>query len=138
MLNQLKNQFFQSFSLSFVWLLVLVGMFYHPTSLSLVFVWKLVLIAGLLAVVFGVLYEYFWKYSTTKARTNVIITSTINFITGYTCVYLFSPSMFEMILPYAGIVLILTIIGHILGFYVYSKYETKKRSKELNALLQKQ
>ncbi len=138
MFNQLKNQFFQSFTLSFVWLLILVGIFFKPASVSLLFIWKIVLIAGLLAMVFGVLYEYFWKYATTKARTNVIITSGINFITGYLCVYLFSTSMFEVILPYAWAVLTVTIIGHTFGFYVYSKYEAKNSSKALNALLGEQ
>lgn len=135
MFKQLKNNFTQAFGSTLVWIIILVTIFIKPQAISLTYLWSLIAIATIVSIVFGVLYTYLWNYSTYKATTNIIITSVLNFIAGMASLYLFSSDMFFWILPYAPFIVIITLIGHIIGFYLYSKVEKKKSAKQLNDLL---
>jgi len=77
-----------------------------------------------------------WNYSTLKVTTKITISTLLNFCCGMGSVYLFSPKVFEFIKPYLLLILVLTLIGHIIGFYFFSKYENKKIADSLNRSLE--
>jgi len=136
MFKQLRNNFTQAFGGTLVWILILVTLFVKPQTVALLQVWSMVAIAAMMALVFGVIYTYLWKYSTNKASTNIVISSALNVVTGLLSVYLFSREMFDWILPYAVYIAIATVLGHVLGFYFYAKAERRKSAGQLNELLE--
>lgn len=135
MFKHLKNNFIQAFGITFVWLIILITLFLRPKSISLDYLWGLIAIAAILSLTFGVIYTYLWEYSTFKASINVIISTTLNAIASFTCLYLFSSEMFSIVLPFAPYIIALTLLGHIIGFYLYSKVENRKLAKEINISL---
>lgn len=135
MIKQLKNNFVQGTLGSLIWLIFLTSLSYSGKMIPFNFIWRLIIISCLLGLVFGVIYPYLWEYATFKTTTNIITSSLLNSFCGFLSVYLYSIDMFLFIKPYLIYMVILTIIGHTLGFYFYSKYDNKKQAKELNELI---
>lgn len=137
MVKQFKLSFFQTFTITFVWILVLMSVFFENQTLSILYAWNLVGISVIYAVIFGIMYPTLWNFSSMKASYKIIISSVINILGGICAVWLFSPYMFEIIKPRILEMCIITIVGHVIGFYFYSKWDNKKSSNELNELLKR-
>lgn len=137
MIKQFKSSFFQIFSLTFIWVLLLISIFLGDVSLSVKYTWNLVCIGAISSIIFGVMYPALWNFSSLKAFNKIAISSIINTLGGIITVWLFSPDMFIFIKPWILSIFILTIIGHVIGFYFYSKWDNTKTSEELNNLLKK-
>lgn len=135
MIKELRSSFFQTSFITTVWLVLLVSIFNQNYLLDATAVWRLLLIGIIFGLVFGVLAPYLWDYATFSVTKNVLISTLANVLCGLTSIYLFSSEMFSFIIPWTPIILMLTLIGHILGFYFYSKLENKKISLELNEKL---
>ncbi|GCF94376.1 hypothetical protein NRIC_22670 [Enterococcus florum] len=134
MIRELKNNFMQAALGSTLWITALTSLFYRQQMIPLSFVWKLFSIGGLLGFIFGVSYPYLWNYSTFQARTNILISSVLNTLGGFLALYLFSSYLFSIVRPYFFPILGLTLIGHTLGFYFYSRYQQQRLAKELNQI----
>lgn len=137
MVKELKSSFFQTSFVTTVWLTLLVSIFNRSYLLDVTAVWRLFIIGMIFGLVFGVLAPYLWEYATFSVTKNVLISTLANVLCGLSSVYIFSSEMFSRVIPWAPVILVLTLIGHILGFYFYSKYENKKLSTELNARLKR-
>lgn len=135
MIKELRSSFFQTSFITTVWLVLLVSIFNQNYLLDVTAVWRLLLIGIIFGLVFGVLAPYLWDYATFSVTKNVLISTLANVLCGLTSIYLFSSEMFSFIIPWTPIIFMLTLIGHILGFYFYSKLENKKLSLELNEKL---
>ena len=66
---------------------------------------------------------------------NIVITSTLNILGGMTIVWLYSPDMFDVIAAWFPGMWLLSIVLHILAFYVYARMDNKKKVEELNRIL---
>ncbi|WP_315169162.1 hypothetical protein [Metaclostridioides mangenotii] len=137
MVKQLKSDFFQTFSITFVWILGLISIFLNDLTLTLPYIWKLVGISTIFAIIFGLMYPVLWNFSSMKVYGKIIISSVINISGGVASVWLFSTNMFEIIKPWIFMMLIIAILAHIIVFYFYSNWENQKISNELNKLLKK-
>lgn len=137
MLKQFKLPFFQTFSATLIWILILISVFLGDVTLSIRYTWNLVGISAIFAMIFGVMYPALWNFSSIKAISKIIISSSINFVGGIIAVWLFSPDMLDIIRPWIILIAIATILGHIIVFYFYSKWDNEKESDELNKLLRK-
>jgi len=127
--KQLKLSFFQTFSMTFIWILLLISIFLNDITFSVNYTWNLVCISAISASIFGIMYPTLWNFSSMKAFNKIAISSIVNTLGGLVAVWLFSISMFNFIKPW--------IIGHIISFYFYSKWYNDKNSDELNNLLKK-
>lgn len=132
MIREFKNNFMQVSFVTTIWILFLSTVFIPNRPITLLDVWRLVGIAMLFGLTFGIVYPYLWNYSTFKASINIAISTVINATCGITSVYLFSTEMFQIIVPFILLILLATLLGHIAGFYFYSKYENNKLTKEIN------
>lgn len=137
MIKQFKLSFFQTFSITFIWILLLVSIFLKDITFSINYTWNLVGISGISAIIFGVMYPVLWNFSSMKAFNKIAISSILNTLGATLSVWLFSIHMFNFIKPWIIYIFILTIIGHTVGFYFYSKWENDTNSDELNSLLKK-
>ncbi|MFX0549778.1 hypothetical protein ACOAKC_10635 [Hathewaya histolytica] len=137
MIKQFKLSFFQTFSATFIWILLLMSLFLKDISITISYNWNLVGISTIFALIFGVMYPALWNFSSMKAIYKILISSTINLCGGLISVWLFSSVMFEIIRPWILIIAIVTIIGHIIAFYFYSKWDNGRNSDKLNTLLKK-
>lgn len=135
MYKQLKQNFIQTTLGSILWFSFLASLIFYNKTVPFNFLWHIVGIGLLFGITFGLVYPYFWKYATTVATTNIILSTIINLLCGLLGVYLFSTEMFSLITPYIWLVTLLTLIGHIIAFYFYSKHENKQQAKKLNKLL---
>ncbi len=135
MYKQLKQNFIQTTLGSILWFSFLASLIFYNKTVPFNFLWHIVGIGLLFGITFGLVYPYFWKYATTGATTNIILSTIINLLCGLLGVYLFSTEMFSLITPYIWLVTLLTLIGHIIAFYFYSKHENKQQAKKLNKLL---
>ncbi|WP_086349472.1 hypothetical protein [Candidatus Enterococcus clewellii] len=135
MINQLKQSFFQVFTVTFVWVTFLLTVFFRDQLISISYLWHLIGISTSFGVMFGVVYSGLWNYLTLKPIWNVLISSGLNIAFGLLAVYLFSTEMFAVILPWLPGMLVLSVLLHSLAFYVYAKLEAKRSSKELNELI---
>ncbi|MEE6725427.1 hypothetical protein RAO22_08045 [Pediococcus acidilactici] len=137
MITQLKHNFFQISFLSMGWLTLLISI-YHPTSYIMpTYLWHLFLIAVIVAGVFGVIYPYLWNYTTWGAIRNVGCATLTNFVAIFSGLGLFSNRVLKAILPFWWEILILTLILHILMFYIYRNYQNKKLIQQLNSVSEK-
>lgn len=134
MFNHLKNNFFQAAFGSLVWIVLLCSITDLKSQIPFSYIWHLVGISTLLGLLFGIVYPYLWSYSTFKASMNIALCTVGNTLCSYTCVYLYSTQMFNLVRPFFLAVLLLTLILHIITFYFYSKYENKKMAATLNQL----
>ncbi|CAM2874154.1 hypothetical protein HAHI6034_06615 [Hathewaya histolytica] len=137
MIKQFKLSFFQTFSATFIWILLLMSLFLKDISITISYNWNLVGISTIFALIFGVMYPALWNFSSMKAIYKILISSTINLCGGLISVWLFSSVMFEIIRHWILIIAIVTIIGHIIAFYFYSKWDNERSSDKLNTLLKK-
>ncbi|OZI13199.1 hypothetical protein CD798_01580 [Bacillaceae bacterium SAOS 7] len=135
MVKQLKLSFFQTFSITFVWILVLFSVFLENLTLTIPYIWNLVGISAIFAVILGIMYPTLWGFSSMKAIGKITISSAINIAGGVSAVWLFSPDMFEFIKPWLLAICVMTVLGHVIGFYFYSKWHNQKSSQKLNELL---
>ena len=135
MFKQLKTGFIQTTLGSIIWFTLLASFIFTNKDIPFNFIWHLLAISGLFGLTFGVIYPYFWKFSTLGATLNIIFSTIINVICGLLGIYLFSPEMFFLVKPYILGVIILTFVAHIIAFYFYSKHENQKEAKQLNQLL---
>ena len=137
MINDLKNSFLNVSFMVLIWITFLITIFnLHEEKVSFLYIWNLIGISILMGIVFGIAYPYLWNYSTLKVTTKITISTFLNFFCGIGSVYLFSLKVFELIKPYLLVILVITLIGHIIGFYFFSKYENKKIAASLNSSLE--
>ncbi|OAB27030.1 hypothetical protein PMSD_23930 [Paenibacillus macquariensis subsp. defensor] len=135
MINQLKQSFFQVFTVTTLWIMLLLTIFVKDQSISMLYMWNVAGIAVISAGLFGVMYNALWNYFTLKPIWNIVISSTFNTLGGLAAVWLFSKEMFHFIIPWAPGMLLLSVILHTVGFYFYAKMESKKKVEELNKIL---
>ena len=137
MINDLKNSFLNVSFMVLIWIVFLITIFnLHEEIVNFLYIWNLIGISVLMGIVFGIAYPYLWNYSTLKVTTKITISTFLNFFCCIGSVNLFSPKVFEFIEPYLLLILVLTLIGHIIGFYFFSKYENKKIAASLNRSLE--
>ncbi|MFJ7732232.1 hypothetical protein ACIQXF_10105 [Lysinibacillus sp. NPDC097231] len=137
MIKDLKNSFLQVSFLGMIWIVFLITIFnLHEETVRFLYIWNLIGISILMGIVFGIAYPYLWNYSTFKVTTKITISTFLNFFCCIESVYLFSPKVFEIIKPYLLLIVVITLIGHIIGFYFFSKYENKKIADSLNKALE--
>lgn len=132
MRKELKNSFMQAGFGTLLWISLLGMIFIGNQTIRVFDLWRVMGIGMIAALVFGIVYPYLWNYSTFKASTNILISTVFNVIAGFSCLYLFSLEMFILVFPFSLAIVILTLVGHIVGFYFYSKIENKKIAGELN------
>lgn len=137
MLKQFRLSFFQTFSITFIWILTLISIFFKNDTLTVLYIWNLVAISLIFSMIFGVMYPVLWNFSSMKAINKIFISSAINLVAGLSSVWLFSSYMFEIIRPWIILMAIVTVLGHIIGFYFYSNWDNQKNSDDLNKLLRK-
>jgi len=135
MLKTLKNSFTQAALGSTIWITLLASINNFNQPISFHYIWNILLIGLLLGLTFGVVYPYLWNYSTFKPSTNILISTTVNVVCMFLGLKLYSTDMFNFINPYWIGIILLTLVGHIVGFYFYSKYQNNQLKKELNSLI---
>ncbi|WP_314063881.1 hypothetical protein [uncultured Vagococcus sp.] len=135
MSHTLKNQFFQVFSITTIWVTLLLTLFGQSSSFGISFIWRILAVAFISALLFGVLYTSLWHYFTLPASVNILISASLNLAGGLAVIWLLSPEMFNRVLPWALGMLFLSLIGHVLGFYVYAKKKNDQEVARLNKLL---
>lgn len=133
--HTLKNQFFQVFSITTIWVILLLTLFSQSSSFGISFIWRILGVALISALLFGVLYTSLWHYFTLPASANIMISASLNLVGGLAAIWLLSPEMFSRVLPWTFAMLLLSLIGHVLGFYVYAKQQNDQEVERLNKLL---
>ncbi|MGO2084005.1 hypothetical protein [Vagococcus sp.] len=135
MAKTLKNSFTQAALGSTIWITLLTSVYNSNQAIPFKFIWNIIFIGLLLGLTFGVIYPYLWNYSTFKASLNIFISTIVNSICMFLTVRLYSINLFHLVQPYWIGIVLLTLVGHIIGFYFYSKYQNKQLKKELNQLI---
>lgn len=135
MIKNLSQSFFQVFSVTLVWITLLLTIFFNGQTIALNYLWNLIGIATICALLFGVVYSGLWNYLTFKPVTNILITSVLNIAGGLTSVWLFSTEMFYFIAPWIPGMIMLSLLLHTIAFYVYAKIDVKRKAAELNDLV---
>ncbi|MGR6542680.1 hypothetical protein [Paenibacillus tundrae] len=135
MIKQLRQSFFQVFTLTSLWVTLLLTVFDPNQSIRLTYLWNVAGIAVIAALIFGVMYDALWNYFTLKPVWNIVITSTVNILGGMAMVWLYSSDMYDVIAPWFPGMWLLSIVLHILAFYFYAKMDNKKKVEELNRIL---
>ncbi|MDT2813834.1 hypothetical protein [Vagococcus carniphilus] len=135
MFNSLKTNFIQATLGGTVWVTFLANLVFQKELIPFNYTWHLLAIGGLIGITFGIIYPYLWNYSTFSARLNIFLSTLINTLCGFAGVYLFSVEMFDFIKLFLIPIFVITLIGHIIGFYFYSNYQNKKQVKKLNQLI---
>jgi len=137
MIKDLKNSFLSTTFWGLILIVFLMTIFnLHHEMVNFLYIWNLIGISVLMGIVFGIAYPYLWNYSTLKVTTKITISTLLNFCCGVSSIYLLSLKVFEFIKPYLLVILVITLIGHIIGFYFFSKYENKKIAASLNSSLE--
>ncbi|MBC3900482.1 hypothetical protein [Acetobacterium malicum] len=135
MTKNLKSSFFQVFTLSLIWITVLITVFLNDLTIPITYLWNVIGIAAIFGLMFGVLYSVLWNYLTLKPIMNILISSVLNLFGGLMAVLLFSAPMFYLIAPWIPGMLVLTIFLHTLAFYIYARVDAQKKAGELNELM---
>lgn len=130
MLNQLKQAFFQVFTLTLLWEVLLHILFKFQIQLV-----NAVGIALISACIFGVFYNLLWNYLLFKASWNILISSIFNTLAGFLVIFLVSHNLFLFIKPWIIIIFILTLLLHTIAFYFYARFQNQKHVRELNNYL---
>ncbi len=139
MIKDLKNRFFQVSFLGMVGIVLLTTIFsLHKEIIQFFYIWNLIGISTLMGIVFGIAYPYLWNYSTFKVTTKITVSTFSNFLCSTASVYLLSPKAFEVVQPYLLLIFAITLVGHFIGFYFFSKYDNKKIAASLNKALENQ
>jgi FlaA1/EpsC-like NDP-sugar epimerase len=134
-INQLKNSFFQVFTITSLWVTLLLTIFFRDQSMDMVFLWRIAGIAVISAGIFGVMYSALWNYFTFKPIWNILISSTFSILGGMGMIWLFSVDMFYFISPWLPGMLLLSVVLHFIAFYFYAGFNSKKNAEELNKIL---
>ncbi|AMP21273.1 hypothetical protein AZF37_09070 [endosymbiont 'TC1' of Trimyema compressum] len=134
MIKNLRHSFFQTFSLTFIWILGLLSIF-TKLDFSFNFVWNIVAISLLSGLIFGTMHNAVWNFFTFKPLVNVLVTSIVSIIGGLSIVWLFSVEMFYLVVGWIVPMMMLSIVLHIIAFYFYSKSGSYRKIKELNSLI---
>ncbi|MFB9326816.1 hypothetical protein ACFFSY_12895 [Paenibacillus aurantiacus] len=132
MIKELRESFFQTFTLTSLWVTLLLSLFYKDQSVTTSLLWSAAGIALILAVLYGMLYNVLWNYFTLKPVWNILISSTINIAGGLICVWLFSKEMYDSVIGWWPGMLVLSFVLHTAAFYFYAKSDSKRRADELN------
>lgn len=135
MIQQLKQSFFQVFTLTSLWVTLLLTVFYKDQDISMFYLWHVAGIAAISAGLYGVMYNALWNYFTLKPLLNIVISSVFTILGGLGVVRLFSTQMFAFILPWWPGMLVLAVVLHILAFYFYAGMDSKRKAAELNRIL---
>lgn len=135
MVQQLKQSFFQVFTVTTLWVTLLLTLFYHDQPIHMTFLWNVAGISFAAAVLFGVMYSALWNHFTLKPLWNIFISSTCNIAGGMVIVWLFSREMFEFIAPWFPGMWLLSIVLHVIAFYFYARIDSRKKAEELNDIL---
>ncbi|UED82240.1 hypothetical protein FH508_0010175 [Lysinibacillus sp. CD3-6] len=137
MIQDLKNSFLSTAFLGLILIVFLMTIFnLHEEVIHFHYLWNLIGISVLMGIVFGIAYPYLWNYSTLKVTSKITISTLLNFFCSVGSVYLFSLDVFGFIKPYLLLFFAITLVGHIIGFYFFSKYENKKIAASLNSSLE--
>ncbi|MCM3163381.1 hypothetical protein [Metabacillus litoralis] len=137
MITHLRQSFTQTALGSILWVFLLSTIVYQGLDIPFHYVWNLISIGVISGIIFGIIYPYLWGYATFKAQTNIILSTLINSFGSLLAVYLFSTDMFHLIKGYTVLFILLTLVGHIIAFYFYSKYQNKKLANTLNKFSKK-
>lgn len=135
MIFQLKNSFFQVFTVTSLWVTLLLTVFYKDQPISISYLWHVAGIAAVSAGLFGVMYTALWNHFTLKPVWNILISSLAAILGGMLIIWLFSQEMFHFILPWWPGMLMLSVILHAIAFYFYAGMDSRKRADELNKIL---
>lgn len=136
MKQQLKQSFFQVFTISFLWLTFIMTRFFaREQVVSINYLWNIAGVSLICGGLFGVMYHALWNYFTLKPVWNILISSAANTIGGFTALWLLSRTTFYVVWNWALGVLLLTVLLHIIAFYFYAKHESKKQANILNEML---
>lgn len=135
MMMQLRLSFFQVFTVTSLWVTVLLTLFYSDQPIEMGYLWNIAGISAIAAVLFGVMYNVLWNYFTLKPMWNIVISSTFSITGGMGIVWLFSTEMFNLIAPWFPGMWLLSIVLHVIAFYFYARMDSRKKAEELNNIL---
>lgn len=135
MMMQLRLSFFQVFTVTSLWVTLLLTLFYNNQPIEMGYLWNIAGISAIAAVLFGVMYNALWNHFTLKPVWNIAISSTFNIAGGMGIVWLFSTEMFHLIAPWFPGMWLLSIVLHIIAFYFYARMDSRKKAEELNNIL---
>ncbi|KLU53475.1 hypothetical protein EL84_14420 [Paenibacillus sp. VT-400] len=135
MITQLRNSFFQVFTIMTLWITLLATIFFGDLPIQMSYLWNIAGIAFIAALLFGMMYNILWNYFTLKPVWNIVISSTFNIAGGMAMVWLFSVDMFQFIAPWFPGMWLLSIVLHIIAFYFYARMDSRKKAEELNNIL---
>ncbi|WJM09854.1 hypothetical protein [Paenibacillus sp. PK1-4R] len=135
MIIQLRHSFFQVFTVTSLWVTVLLTLFYSDQPIHMSYLWNIAGISTIAAVLYGVMYNVLWNHFTLKPLWNIVISSTLSITGGMAIVWLFSTEMFHMIAPWFPGMWLLSIVLHIIAFYFYARMDSRKKAEELNNIL---
>lgn len=133
---QLRRSFFQVFTMSLVWVVLLLTVFYRGEIIGVGYLWNVTGIAAIFAALFGVMYNALWNHFTLKPVWNIAISSILSVVGMMLAILLFSTEMYELIFPWLPGMIVLSLVLHTLRFYVYAKKDSQKWAEELNERLQ--
>ncbi|WKY44535.1 hypothetical protein Q5O14_00105 [Eubacteriaceae bacterium ES2] len=137
MIKNLRSAFFQVFTLSLIWISLLMTIFLSDSQIAISYIWHIIGIAAVFGIMFGIVYTVLWDYLTLKPLINILISSIMNTLGGLTVVALFSMQMFDLIKAWIPGILILTIVLHTIIFYFMAGRDASKNAEKLNTLLGK-
>ncbi|MFC4100552.1 hypothetical protein [Paenibacillus xanthanilyticus] len=132
MIKELRQSFFQTFTLTSLWVTLLLSLFYKDQPITTSYLWSAAGIALIAAFLFGMMYNALWNYFTLKPAWNILIASTLNIAGGLTMVWLFSREMYDSVIAWWPGMLVLSLVLHTAAFYFYAKSESKRSADELN------
>lgn len=135
MMMQLRLSFFQVFTVTSIWVTLLLTLFYNDQPIEMGYLWNIAGISAIAAVLFGVMYNVLWNYFTLKPMWNIVISSTFSITGGMGIVWLFSTEMFNLIAPWFPGMWLLSIVLHVIAFYFYARMDSRKKAEELNNIL---
>ncbi|MEK4110161.1 hypothetical protein NSQ20_08395 [Paenibacillus sp. FSL K6-1122] len=135
MITQLRNSFFQVFTIMTLWITLLATIFFGDLPIQMSYLWNIAGIAFIAALLFGMMYNILWNYFTLKPVWNIVISSTFNIAGGMAMVWLFSVDMFQFIAPWFPGMWLLSIVLHVIAFYFYARIDSRKKAEELNNIL---
>ena len=135
MIVQLRKSFFQVFTMSLLWIVLLLTFFYRGETVGIGYLWNVVGIAAICAALFGVMYDALWNHLTLKPLWNIAISSLLSIGGAMLGILLFSKELYDLLLPWLWGMVILSLVLHTLGFYVYARIDSRKQADELNAKL---
>ncbi len=132
---QLRKSFFQVFTISLLWIVLLLTFFYRGETVGIGYLWNVVGIAAICAALFGVMYDALWNHLTLKPLWNIAISAVLSIGGAMLGVLLFSKQLYDLLLPWLWGMVILSLVLHTLGLYAYARIDSRKQADDLNAKL---